>query len=161
MGPLWAWLLGFIVLLIVILILVDRLTDRRDATVAAPAAAERARSPGAEDATEVAVPLSSVLPFDPASIGQPVLFDGDVVGAPVPDGVWVRLDGGEVVFLRILDGVRRHPPRGERVTGRGIVRRDARRVAGWRQAAGLSPMERSAAVPEYYVETTMDRLHGR
>ena len=175
-GPAWVWGVGLLIVALGIAALV-RWVDRRDELAASVGAAEAAERWAAERPAAVTAPvpmerveaieeverigtpvaLEAVLPLGPADTGVLVLFTGEVVDGGGTGGIWIRTAAGDVVFIRILDAGGVALAAGERVGGRAVVRHDPQRVRAAREA-GLGSAERSAAVDEYYLETTVDRL---
>lgn len=137
MGPVWVWLLGIVVLIAAIILLLDWV-DGRDGR-------------GAGSDTDVAIPLGALLPLQPKDTGVLAAFDGEVVGQPLREGVWILTDGGSIVFVRIEgdDGLRRKA--GDRLSGRGIVRHDPRLVDDWLRWGELEVRERASSVEDFYI----------
>jgi len=151
LGPVWVWLLGIVVLIIAILLLLDWVAGRRNASDAGAAAAAAAPLPGSE--TDVALPLSALLPLQPADTGVLAAFDGEVVGQPLKEGVWILMDGGRIIFVQIEgdDGLRRKA--GDRLSGRGVVRYDPRLVDDWIRWGELKVRERASSIEDFYIAT--------
>lgn len=119
-GPsIWPWVIGLLVLALLIWAIAEMVDTDEDVTeVAETDGVEQVEEPPAAVpepepvepepgvTPDEAVELEELLPLNSDDIGRPVLIEGEVVGEPIDDGFWLRVDNDETHALFVQTPVR-------------------------------------------------------